>query len=68
MITPEHEEVLRVLDFIGEQKHYSFKGHLSTVNIISQKQVIGRRWKSTVLEESHQVKKMTMNVTNNVNR
>jgi hypothetical protein len=68
MIAPEHEKVLRVFDFVGEQKHYSFKRHLSTVNIIAEKQVIGRRWESTVLEEPHQVKKLTMNVANNVNR
>ncbi len=66
MIPPEHEEVLRVLDLVAEQKEHRLKRHLPPVNIIPQKQVISRRWKPTILEESHQIKKLAMDVTHNV--
>jgi hypothetical protein len=53
MIAPEHEKVFRVLDFKAEQKENGFKGHLPSIDIISQEQVISSRWKSAFFKDVH---------------
>lgn len=66
MIAPEHEKVFRVLDFIAEQKENGFKGHLPSIDIISQEQVISSRWKAAFFKDFHQIKELSMNVTGDI--
>lgn len=40
MVTSQEEEVLRIFDFVGEQKTDNFKRLLSTINIVSEKQIV----------------------------
>lgn len=40
MVTSQEEEVLRIFDFVGEQKTDNFKRLLSAINIVSEKQIV----------------------------
>lgn len=63
MITPEHEEVLRVFDLVGQHEANSLNRLFSSVDIISQEQIICISGKSCVLEKLYQVGVLTVNVT-----
>ena len=41
MVTAQNEEILRVLDFIGEQQADGLQGLLSSVDVVTQEQVVG---------------------------
>ena len=50
MVSPKHEEVLWILDLVGQQEHNGFKGVLATINIIAEEEIIGSRGVASVLE------------------
>lgn len=52
VIASQDEEVLGVLDFICQQKADGFKGLFTSVNVVSQEQVIGFGWEASILEKS----------------
>lgn len=66
MVSPDQEEIFRISDFITEQKEDGFEGHFSPIDIISQKQIVWIGRKPTQPEQLHQIKKLPMNVANNV--
>ena len=51
VIAAEQEEVLWVLDLVGKEEADSLKRLLSTIDIVTQEQVVCIRWEPTVLEE-----------------
>ena len=55
MVAPQYEEVLRVLDFVGEEETYRFERLLATVDVVSQEEVVGFWREAAVLEQSKQV-------------
>ena len=63
VVAPQHEEVLRVLDFVGEQETDSLQGLLAAVDVISKEQVVGFWWETAVLEESEQIVVLAMDIT-----
>ena len=63
MVASEEEEVLWVLDLVGQEEADGFEGLLSSVNIISEEKVIGFRWESSVLKQSQQVIILTMDIS-----
>ena len=50
VIASQQEEVLLVLHLVGQQENNGLKGLLATVNIISQKQVVGLRREPTIFK------------------
>ena len=62
MVAPQHEEVLRVLDFVGEQETDSLQGLLAAVDVISKEQVVGFWWETTVFEEPKKVIVLAMDI------
>ena len=42
MVSAENEEVLRILDFVGEEKTDCFQRLLPTVHIVTGKDGVGR--------------------------
>ena len=55
VVPPQHEEVLRVLDFVCEKKTYGFPGLFTAIDVVSQEQVVGFWREAAVLEQSEQV-------------
>jgi hypothetical protein len=49
VVAPEHEEVLWILDFVGEHEADSLDGLFSPINIVAQEEVVRISWKSCVL-------------------
>ena len=63
MVASEEEEVLWVLDLVGEEEADGLEGLLSSVHIVSEEKVIGFRWESSVLKQSQQVIILTMDIS-----
>ena len=51
VIASKQEEVLWILDLICKQEAHSLQRLLSTIDIVTQEQVVCIRWEPTVLEE-----------------
>lgn len=66
VVTSQDEKVLRVLDFVGEQKADCLERLLASVYVVTQEEVIGLGRKTTVLKESEQVIILTMNIATNL--
>jgi len=52
VVASEKEEVLRVLDLVGQQETDGLHGLLPSVNVVSQKQVVGTGGKGAALKQS----------------
>lgn len=63
MVPAEDEEVLRVLDFVGQQQANCFQRLLSTVHVVSKEQVVGFRREASVLKEPQQIIVLAVDVT-----
>ena len=62
MVSPQQEEVLRVFDFVGQQKTDGFQRLLPPVHIVSQKQVVALRREAPILKKPQQVIVLPMDV------
>lgn len=63
VVAAEDEEVLGVLDLVGQEKADGLKGLLATVDIVTEEEVVGLRWEATVLEETEEVVVLAVNIT-----
>ena len=63
VVSSQQEEILWVLDFVGEQQTYHFYLLSASVDVVSEKEVIGFRRKASVVEESEQVLELTVDVS-----
>lgn len=52
MVPPQDEEVLGVLDLVGQQQADGLQTLLAAVYIVAQKQVVRRGGKTTVLKQA----------------
>ena len=52
VISPEKEEVLRVLNLVAQKQADSFDGLLSTVDIVTEEEIVCFRRETTVFEDS----------------
>ena len=55
VVAPEEEEVLRVLDLVGEQQADGLQRLLPPVHVVAQEQVVGLGRETAVLEQPQQV-------------
>ena len=51
MVAPEHEEVLGVLDLVGQHQADGLDRLFSPVDVVTQEQVVRVSWKASVLEQ-----------------
>ena len=63
MISSEQKEVLRVLDLVSQQEAHSLQRLLSSVDIVTQEEVVGIRREASILKEPQQVVVLTMDIT-----
>ncbi len=66
MVAAEDEEILWVLDLIREEKANGLQRLLASVDVISEEQIVGFRWESTILEQTEEIIVLTMDVTTNL--
>ena len=52
MIPTEDEEVLRIFDLVCEQQAYRLQGLLSSIDVVSQEEVVCLWGESSVFEET----------------
>mmetsp|Transcript_9813 Transcript_9813/g.28087 ORF Transcript_9813/g.28087 Transcript_9813/m.28087 type:complete len:237 (+) Transcript_9813:892-1602(+) len=67
VVATQEEEVLRVLDLVGQQKGDGLKALLAAVNIVTQEKVVGLRREAAVLEQAQQVAVLAVDVPANLN-
>ena len=63
VVAPEQEEVLRILDLVGQQQADGLQGLFPPVYVVAQEQVVALRRKAPVLEEPKQVVVLPVDVT-----
>jgi len=63
MIASEKEEVLRVLDLVGQQETDGLHGLLPSIHVVPQKQVVGVRGERPVFEQPKKVCVLTVDVS-----
>jgi hypothetical protein len=52
MVPTEEEEVLGVLDLVGEEETDGLQRLLASVHIVPEKQIVGIRWETTIFKET----------------
>lgn len=63
MVASEKEEVLWVLDLVGEEKADRLEALLAAVDVVTEEEVVGLRWEATVLKEAEKVEVLAMDVS-----
>ena len=63
VVTAENEEVFGVLDLVGKEQANSLKGLLSTVDVVTEEQVVGLRGETTVFEQTEEIVVLTVDIT-----
>ncbi len=51
MVASEQEKVLRVLDFVSQKQAYALDRLFSSVNVVSQEEVVSIARESSILEQ-----------------
>lgn len=63
MIASQKEEILRVLDLVGQQQTDGLQGLLASVHIVTQEQVVALWGEATILEQPQEVVVLTVDIT-----
>jgi hypothetical protein len=63
VVATEEEEVLRVLDLVGQEEAHSLEGLLATIDVISQEEIVGIGWETAIFEKSEQIVVLTVYIT-----
>lgn len=63
VVTAEDEEVLRVFDLVRQQEADSLEGLLATVDVVTEEEVVGLGWETTIFEEAEKVVVLAVNIT-----
>lgn len=63
VVATEEEEVLRVLDLVGQEEAHGLEGLLATINIIPQEEVVGIGWETAIFEKSEQIVVLPVHIT-----
>jgi len=62
MVSTQQEEILGELHLVGEKQDDGLQALLSTVDVVTQKEVVAFRWKATILKETKEVMILAMDV------
>jgi hypothetical protein len=68
VVTSQNEEVLGVLDLVGEEQADGLKGLLTSVDIVTEEEVVGLGREATVLEESEEIVVLSVDITADLDR
>jgi hypothetical protein len=68
VVTSEDEEVFGVLDLVGEEQADGLKRLLTSVDVITEEEVVGLRREATVLEESEKIVVLSVDITTDLDR
>ena len=63
MIASQQEEVLRIFDFISKQQGNCLDRLLTSINIVSEEEIVGLRWETSVFKNSQQVIILAMHIS-----
>ena len=63
MVASQHEEVFRVFDLEAKHECYCLNRLLSSIDVISQEQVVSFRRETSVLEQPQQIIVLSMHIT-----
>ena len=66
VVTAQNEEILGILDLVGEQQTDGFQGLLATIHVVTQEQVVCLGREATVLEQTQEIIVLAVNVTANL--
>jgi hypothetical protein len=67
VVSTQDEKVFRIFDFVSKQKTNRFQALFSTVDVISQEQIVGLGRETSVFKEAQKVVILAMNITANFN-
>lgn len=67
VITSEDEEVFGVLDLVGKEQANSLKRLLTSVDVVTEEEVVGLGREATVLEESEEIVILSVDITADLN-
>jgi hypothetical protein len=62
VVAPQHEEVLRILDLVGEQQADGLERLLASVHIVAEEEIVGFGGEAAVLEEAEEVVVLAVDV------
>jgi hypothetical protein len=63
VVTTQDEEVLGVLDLVGEKQTDGFERLLATVDVVTEEEVVGLRGESAVFEKAQEIVVLTVDIT-----
>jgi hypothetical protein len=63
MVPTKYEEVLGILDLVCKQEADCFKRLFASVHVISEEEVVGFGWETTVLEQTQKIVVLAVNIT-----
>ena len=63
VVAAEDEEVLGVLDLVGEEQADGLERLLATVDVITKEEVVGLRRETTILEQTQEVVVLAVDIT-----
>ena len=66
VVAAEDEEVLWIFDLVCEEKADGLEGLLSSVDIVTQEEVVCFRWESAVLKESEEIVILAVDISANL--
>ena len=62
MVASQEEEILWVLDLVGQEEADGLHGLLPSVYVVPQEQVVGVWWEGAILKQPQQVRVLAMDV------
>lgn len=63
VVTTQDEEVLGVLDLVGEKQTDGLERLLATVDVVTEEKVVGLRGESAVFEKAQEIVVLTVDIT-----
>nr|DAD19056.1 TPA_asm: hypothetical protein HUJ06_020519 [Nelumbo nucifera] len=63
MVAPKKKKVLWIFDFVCKEKANGLYALLTTVNIVSQEQIVCSWWAPTILEKPEEIRILAMNIS-----
>lgn len=63
VVTPQDEEVLGVLDLVGQEEANGFQRLLASVNVIAKEQVVGLGGEAAIFEETEEIVVLAVDIT-----
>ena len=62
VVSSEQEEVVRVFNFVCQEKADRFDALLTSINIISEEQVVALGWEPSVVEQAQEILVLSVNI------